>query len=107
MLSPEFLGALENFVFIPKVDQTELDWNGELISRSDVVLTEKILDKTLLKPKFKAVEERLGLLTMNVKIHEIEVIFIENSLKPKESQALILSFNTFLNAKNVGFYASI
>lgn len=104
LLSPEFLGALANFVVLPKGDKVEFDSNGEPISKLDLIPIEKVSDKTLSKPQPKVGEEHLGSLTMNVNIHEVEVILIENSLKPKESQALILSFNTFLNAKNVGLF---
>lgn len=101
LLSPEFLGALTNFVVIPKSDTIEFDSNEELINRINVVSTEKIVEKTKSQPK--NLENTLGSLTMNIKIHAVEVILIENSLKPNDSQALILSFNTFLNAKNVSF----
>uniref|UniRef100_A0A915CSW2 Vacuolar protein sorting-associated protein 13A n=1 Tax=Ditylenchus dipsaci TaxID=166011 RepID=A0A915CSW2_9BILA len=97
LLSPEFLGALSNFVVVPNM---ELDTDAksaiaELKTSSGQ--TSKPSGDTPKKPGDVPVA---GSLTMKCRIREVEVILIENSFKPDDSQALILSFNTFLDAQN-------
>ncbi|CAD5206105.1 unnamed protein product [Bursaphelenchus okinawaensis] len=92
-LCPEFLGALSSFFVVPKPPEEE-DQDAMFVKRPQQALnagntsankTQVIVDQEKGKPQ--------PTITLKARIQDIEVILIENSMDPENSQALILSFS--------------
>lgn len=100
LLSPEFLGALSNFVVVPnrELPRSESQQSLEQFQKQATSKEQMKPRGGDNKPPAEPVSESL---TMMCDIREVEVILIENSFKPEDSQALILSFSTTLNAQKV------
>ena len=97
LLSPEFLGSLASFFVVPNPPEHQDEPIGVRTKRQQAISGK--VAQTAATPSAPAPPS--GTLTLNCRVHDIEVILIENSLQPETSQALILSFNCQLDAKNV------
>uniref|UniRef100_A0A1I8B4S6 FSA_C domain-containing protein n=1 Tax=Meloidogyne hapla TaxID=6305 RepID=A0A1I8B4S6_MELHA len=115
MLAPEFLGVLSTF-FILKPDEEDDEKNGpsELFltpnsNNSKLALSKQYVSTSSMAKQALATKgtpeqstfEPPGTLTLNCKVYAIEIILIEDSLNPSNSQAIILSFDALLDAKNL------
>uniref|UniRef100_A0A158Q918 VP13A protein n=1 Tax=Elaeophora elaphi TaxID=1147741 RepID=A0A158Q918_9BILA len=90
-LCPEFLGALMNFFTVKKTSE-ELAKEAEKMNIPNIIQN---------KEKTEAIQSR-GTITMNCKMHEAEIILVDDAVSPENSQALILSFNMDLKANPDG-----
>jgi hypothetical protein len=103
ILAPEFLGVLVGlFSFLSATEDSEDQSNIPSISTSSLPKTKQLqtpstADNASLAalPVAQAVVEAPPKIELNCNLSEIEVILLENSLKPDDSQALIMSFNAF------------
>nr|CAD2162862.1 unnamed protein product [Meloidogyne enterolobii] len=116
MLAPEFLGVLSTF-FILKPDEdvdektgpselflTPNSSSNKLALSKQYVSTSSVAKQALAtkgSPAEQSTFEPPGTLTLNCKVYAIEIILIEDSLNPSNSQAIILSFDALLDAKNL------
>ncbi|KAL3998071.1 N-terminal region of Chorein a TM vesicle-mediated sorter family protein [Acanthocheilonema viteae] len=86
-LYPEFLGALMNFFTIKKTPE-ELTREAEKVNIPNIAQN---------KEKVEAIPSK-GTVTMNCIMNEAEIILVDDTVSPENSQALILSFNVDLKA---------
>ncbi|KAI6208431.1 Vacuolar protein sorting-associated protein 13C [Aphelenchoides besseyi] len=92
-LSPEFLGTLAAFFTISKPeDEKEAEQARSLLRRSAFGSTTRI-PQAYSTTQFTETLQPSGTIALCCRIKDIEVVLIENSLQPDNSQALILSFN--------------
>jgi hypothetical protein len=125
MLAPEFLGVLSTFFILKPDDEDDDEINN---GPSELFLTPNVSSNklapiskqyvssssmakralTTTKGGISTTEQQInsnfepsGTLTLNCKVYAIEIILIEDSLNPSNSQAIILSFDALLDAKNV------
>uniref|UniRef100_A0A914DD96 Vacuolar protein sorting-associated protein 13 n=1 Tax=Acrobeloides nanus TaxID=290746 RepID=A0A914DD96_9BILA len=95
ILAPEFIGSLAAFFAVPKPPEEE-----ETLDAKPRV-TSKQASNAATKAATPSQPQPVGTLSMQCRIREVEVILLEDSLKPETSQALILSFNVMATAENV------
>ena len=110
ILCPEFLGQLSSFFVVPKPPE-EIDLPPEILAKKKLkeqmaavsagtaggpsaTASGNVKPKTAQSPDTQPAS---GALMMKGSINDIEVILVENSLNPRMSQALILSFNAVID----------
>ncbi|VDK42182.1 unnamed protein product [Anisakis simplex] len=94
-LCPEFLGALASFFTLPKSVEDDAPFPKEITTKASETSTPAPTKGTT-----PVTQPSSGTLTMDCKMREVEIILVEDSNKPQQTQALILSFSCDLNAKH-------
>uniref|UniRef100_A0A1I8B1M2 DUF3168 domain-containing protein n=1 Tax=Meloidogyne hapla TaxID=6305 RepID=A0A1I8B1M2_MELHA len=113
MLAPEFLVLSTFFILKPDEENDAKNGPSELFltpnSNSKLALSKQYVSTSSMAKQALATKgtpeqstfEPPGTLTLNCKVYAIEIILIEDSLNPSNSQAIILSFDALLDAKNL------
>ncbi|PAV62062.1 hypothetical protein WR25_11522 isoform B [Diploscapter pachys] len=92
-LCPEFLGCITRFFTVPP-DHDQLPREEALQAK-----TKAAQQQTARANAAAAQQQPQGLITLDCNMQGVEVLLVEDSMRPESSQALVLSFNVKMSAE--------